>query len=125
MHHGLHIRKPRDVENIYLTGKFTLFYHKISLAGFHPHCNFLTAPRLRYRSYHRARRWLCCDKQGDARLPARAAIPRCRGTACPVSPAGAGGTGGGDVPREWEGSHSVRRYCGVQHEAEGFLASFA
>lgn len=86
MHHGLHIRKPRDVENIYLTGKFTLFYHKISLAGFHPHCNFLTAPRLRYRSYHRARRWLCCDKQGDARLPARAAFPRCRGTACPVTP---------------------------------------
>lgn len=73
MQHGSHSRKPRDVGNTYLTGKFTLFYHKISLADFHPHCNFLTALWLQYCRYHRARWWLC--QQGGARAAVTPCLP--------------------------------------------------
>lgn len=90
MQRGSHSRKPRDVENTYLTGKFTLFYHRISLAGFHPHCNFLTAVEPWQHSYHRACWWLCCPQRGGVCLMARA-ITCCLNTACPVSPAGRGG----------------------------------
>lgn len=77
MQHGSHSRKPRDVGNTYLTGKFTLFYHKISLAGFHPHCNFLTVLWLQYWRYHRACWW-----QGCARVvvtPCLPWVPTCAG----------------------------------------------
>lgn len=89
--HGSYSRKPRDVENTYLTGKFTLFYHKILLAGFHPHCSFLTAIWPWQHSYRRARQWLCCPQRGDVCLLARAAVTRHLGTACLASPAETGG----------------------------------
>lgn len=75
MQRGSHSRKPRDVENTYLTGKFTLFYHKISLAGFHPHCNFLTAIQPWQHSYCRACQWLCCPQKGYVCLLARLPSP--------------------------------------------------
>lgn len=115
MQHGSHSRKPRDVENTYLTGKFTLFYHKISLAGFHPHCSFLTAIQLWQHSYRRACRWLCCLQRGDVCLLASAAVTCRLGTAYPTSLAGMGGTrrvamypGHGTAVAQWEGTLAYR-----------------
>lgn len=113
MQHSSHSRKPRDVENTYLTGKFTLFYHKILLAGFHPHCNFLTAIQPWQHSYRRACWWLCYPRRGDVCLLARAAVSRHLGTACLASPAGAGGIRGGGAKAQ-DSSHSVGRYSGIQ-----------
>lgn len=115
-----HSRKPRDVENTYLTGKFTLFYHRISLAGFHPHCNFLTAVEPWQHSYRRACWWLCCPQRGGVCLMARAAITCCLGTACPLSPAGRGGMrrvavypGHSTEVAQWEGALAYRMFFTV------------
>ena len=114
MRHGSHSRKPRDVENTYLTGKFTLFYHKIALAGFHPHCNFLTAIRPWQRSYRRARQWLCCPRRetrasrpGLPSPPASARPARCHQL-------GWAEQGAAKSPRHGLAWVAVQRYSGMQ-----------
>lgn len=112
MQRSSHSRKPRDVETTYLTGKFTLFYHRISLAGFHPHCNFLTAIELWRHSYHRAHWWLCCPQRGGACLMAASLLPwHCLPS---VSSWERWHEEGDNVPRTQHSSRSVGRCSGIQ-----------
>lgn len=117
MWHGSHSRKPRDGENTYLTGKFTLFYRKISLAVIHPHCNFLTAIQPWQHSYCRAHRWLCCPQRGDVCLLAGSAVTCCLSAACPASLAGTGSMrrvavypGHVTAVAQWAGTLAYRRF---------------